>query len=58
MLKRVSSFITKFNNGRYDYILAYTANVSSVLYAKPDLDLTREILDGLNSEYRAGKGKK
>ena len=60
MLKRVSSFIATFNNGRYDYILAYTSNVSSVLYAKPGLDLTKEILDGLNAEYAAGKtsGKK
>lgn len=58
MLKKVSSFITTFNNGRYDYILAYTSNVSSVLYAKPTLDLTKEILAGLNAEYRAGKQKK
>jgi len=55
MLKHVSTFIATFNNGRYDYILAYTSNVSSVLYAKPGLDLTKEILDGLNAEYRAGK---
>jgi len=58
MLKRVSSFIATFNNGRYDYILAYTSNVSSVLYAKPGLDLTKEILAGLNAEYKASKGKK
>ncbi len=61
MLRKVSEFIARFNNGRYDYILAYTANVSSVLYAKPGLDLTREILTGLNTEYRAAKkaaGKK
>lgn len=55
MLKKVSTFISKFNNGRYDYILAYTSNVSSVLYAKPELDLTKDIMDGLNTEYRAGK---
>lgn len=55
MLKRVSNFIATFNNGRYDYILAYTSNISSVLYAKPGLDLTKEILDGLNEEYRAAK---
>lgn len=58
MLKKVSGFISKFNNGRYDYILAYTSNVSSVLYAKPDLDLTKEIMEGLNAEYRAGKAPK
>ncbi len=58
MLKRVSTFISTFNNGRYDYILAYTSNVSSVLYAKPGLDLTKEILEGLNNEYRAAKATK
>ena len=56
MLKRVSSFVAKFNNGRYDYILAYTtANISSVLYAKPGLDITKEIVDGLNTEYKVQK---
>jgi len=60
MLKKVSDFIAKYNNGRYDYILAYTtANISSVLYAKPGLDITKEIVDGLNTEYKAAKqGKK
>ncbi len=58
MLRKVSTFIATFNNGRYDYILAYTANVSSVLYAKPGFDLTKEILDGLNAEYRAAKANK
>ena len=59
MLKKVSDYIAKYNNGKYDYILAYTAaNISSVLYAKPGLDLTKEIVDGLNAEYKANKGKK
>ena len=60
MLKKVSDFIAKYNNGKYDYILAYTtANISSVLYAKPGLDITKEIVDGLNVEYKAAKqGKK
>jgi outer membrane protein len=56
MLKKVSNYIAKFNNGKYDYILAYTtANISSVLYAKPGLDITKEIVDGLNTEYKAQK---
>ena len=56
MLKKVSDYIAKYNNGKYDYILAYTtANISSVLYAKPGLDLTKEIVDGLNTEYKAQK---
>jgi outer membrane protein len=56
MLKKVSDYIARFNNGKYDYILAYTtANISSVLYAKPGLDLTKEIVNGLNAEYKAQK---
>lgn len=56
MLKKVSDFIAKYNNGKYDYILAYTtANISSVLYAKPGLDITKEIVDGLNTAYKTQK---
>ena len=56
MLKKVSDFITNYNNSRYDYILAYTtANISSVLYAKPGLDITKEIVDGLNAAYKSAK---
>jgi outer membrane protein len=56
MLKKVSDYIARFNNGKYDYILAYTtANISSVLYAKPGLDLTKEIVNGLNAEYKTQK---
>ncbi len=59
MLKKVSDFIARYNNGKYDYILAYTtANISSVLYAKPGLDLTKEIVDGLNAEYKTQKSSK
>lgn len=57
MLKGVSSFISKLNNGRYDYILAYTSNISSVLYARPGLDITKEVVDGLNQEYAIQKNK-
>lgn len=55
MLQNVSKFIEKFNNGKYDFILAYTSNISSVLYAKPDLEITTEVVNGLNEEYRALK---
>lgn len=60
MLRKVSDYIAKYNNGKFDYILAYTtSNISSVLYAKPGLDITKEIVDGLNAEYKAAKqGKK
>jgi len=59
MLRGVSKFIEKYNNNKFDYILAYTTNnISSVLYAKPELELTNEIISGLNEEYRKNKAAK
>ena len=52
MLRSVSKFIEKYNNNKFDYILAYTSNnISSVLFAKSELEITNEIVDGLNKEY-------
>lgn len=55
MLQNVSAFIAKYSNNKYDFILAYTHNIGSVLYAKPDLEITADILNGLNDEYRKTK---
>ena len=57
MLKNVSAFIKRYNNGKFDFILAYTSNVSSVLYAKPELEITKEVVEGLNQEYKLKKEK-
>jgi outer membrane protein len=59
MLKNVSKFIESYNNNKFDYILAYTkSNISSVLYANPSLEITNEIVNGLNEEYRVKKSPK
>jgi outer membrane protein len=56
MLQNVSKFIERYNNNKFDYILAYTTNnISSVLYAKSSLEITNEIVNGLNEEYRKNK---
>jgi outer membrane protein len=55
MMEKVSKFIDKFNDGKYDFILAYSHNVSSILYAKPDLEITTDVVDGLNEEYKLEK---
>jgi outer membrane protein len=56
MLQNVSKFIERYNNNKFDYILAYTTtNISSVLYANPSLEITNEIVNGLNEEYRQNK---
>jgi len=52
MLRSVSKFIEKYNDNKFDYILAYTSNnISSVLFAKSELEITNEVVDGLNKEY-------
>jgi outer membrane protein len=59
MLQNVSKFIESYNNNKFDYILAYTkSNISSVLYANPSLEITNEIVNGLNEEYRLKKTPK
>lgn len=56
MLRNVSIFIEKYNDNKFDYILAYTSNnISSVLFAKSELEITNEIVDGLNKEYAETK---
>lgn len=56
MLQNVSKFIERYNNNKFDYILAYTTtNISSVLYANPSLEITNEVVNGLNEEYRKNK---
>ena len=43
-------YIEKYNIEKgYDYILSYSKD-GSILYANKDLDLTRDIIKGMNSE--------
>lgn len=39
----------------YDYVLTYSANGGGVLYGSTKLDVTLDILKGLNKEYADGK---
>ncbi|MDD3741232.1 MAG: OmpH family outer membrane protein [Bacteroidales bacterium] len=54
----VMNFVKEFNkDGRYMLILGNAAG-SSILYAEPGMDITREVLDQLNERYaksQAGK---
>ncbi len=55
MLRNVSGFVSRYNNNKYDFILAYSSNIGSVLYAKPGLEITSDIIKGLNEEYKTNK---
>lgn len=55
--KNVKSFLQKINNGRFDYILSYSDMMPTILLANPKLDITTEVLKGINDEYNAKKKK-
>ncbi len=57
--KNLTDYINEYNKtGNYNYVLTYSAGpLSPVLLADPSLDITTDILDGINSQYRAKKKK-
>lgn len=56
--KSVKDYLLKINNGRFDYILAYSDLMPTILLTNPKLDITPEVLQGINDEYKAKKAKK
>lgn len=58
--KNLTDYISEYNkSGNYQYVLTYSEGpLSPVLLADPSLDITSDILDGINAQYRAKKGKK
>jgi outer membrane protein len=57
--KNLTDYIAEYNkSGNYQYVLTYSEGpLSPVLLADPSLDITTDILDGINSQYRAKKKK-
>ena len=60
LLNAIFAFIREYNaaNQQFDLILRKSFNDTPVLYANPAMDITEEILAGLNEEYKSVKGKK
>lgn len=56
--KSVKDYLLKINNGRFDYILSYSDLMPTILLTNPKLDITPEVLQGINDEYKAKKAKK
>ena len=51
----IKSFLVKWNNGKYDYILSYSDAVPTMLLGNATLDITNEVVEQINSEYKAKK---
>ncbi len=58
--KTVVDYVKEYNKtGQYNYILTYTDGPGGVvILANDSLDITNEIVDGLNAQYKAKKGGK
>ena len=47
---RLDSLLEEYNKTRhYDYILSYSGTGSAILYANKALDITKDIIDGMNA---------
>ena len=57
--KNLTDYIKEYNkSGNYNYVLAYSEGpLSPVLLANESLDITKDILEGINAQYRAKKKK-
>ncbi len=60
MTRCVYNFIREYNkdNQQFDLILAKSFSSSPILYGNEGMDITNEIIEGLNEEYRTIKNKK
>jgi len=56
--KNVKDFLAKYNNGKFDYVLSYSDMMPTILLVNPKLDITNDILKGINEEYKIKKIKK
>lgn len=53
----IREYVKKHNaENKYEFVLGYTKSGGGILYADESVDVTKEILTGLNAEY-AGKKK-
>ncbi len=50
-------FLKKFNNNKFDYILSFSDVSPALLLVKPELDVTTQVLKGLNDDYTSKKKK-
>ena len=54
----ITTYVTKYNQDRqYALILTTTAATTTVINGDNALDITQEILDGLNAEYIKNRNK-
>jgi outer membrane protein len=54
----LKDFLVKWNDGRYDYIFSYSDNMPTMLLGNASLDVTKEVIEKVNEEYKTKKASK
>lgn len=54
----VRQFLLKWNDGRFDYVLSYSESIPSMLLGNSALEVTDEVIKGLNDGYKLSKSQK
>ncbi len=55
ILNKIHEYLKEFNgSNKYDMVIGYSKG-GGVLYAKEDLDITKQVLEGLNKKYAEDK---
>ena len=53
---KVNEYIARYNNEyNYDFIFSRTSLVNTMVFANPALNITNEVINGLNDEYAKKK---
>ena len=57
--KKINEFLDQYNQSRgYSYIFSYSSNINMLFYKDTALNITNEVIQGLNEAYNKTKVKK
>ncbi len=57
LYSNIREYIKKHNaENKYEFVLGYSSNGGGILYADNAVDVTKQIIEGLNKEYAEKKG--
>jgi len=57
--KRLDAFLAEYNKDKgYAYILSYSRDVPNILFADPALNITQDVIDGMNERDKRGGSAK
>ena len=57
--KKINEFLTEYNQSRgYSYIFSYSSTINILFYKDTALNITNEVVSGLNEAYNKTKVKK